>query len=98
MSKKIHAVLLALMMTAFFAHSALALEAKAILLASGLQSPVELKESPDGTGRRFIVEQTGTIRIVMPDGKMLPGAFLDLRASIVKQYVRFDERGTMGAL
>ena len=96
MSKKIHAVLLALLLTAVFAHSALALEAKAILLASGLQSPVELKESPDGTGRRFIVEQTGTIRIVMPDGKMLAGAFLDLRASIVKMYVRFDERGTLG--
>lgn len=96
MSKKIHAVLLALLLTALFAHSAFALEVKLKLVADGLQSPVDLKEAPDGSGRLFIVEQTGTIRIVTPDGKMLPGHFLDLRDSIVKQYVRFDERGTLG--
>ena len=76
---------------AFQTASALNVKVKAI--ATGLQSPVDLKEAPDGSGRLFIMEQTGTIRVVMPNGTMLPEAFLDLRASIVKQYVRFDERG-----
>ncbi|MCZ6842954.1 MAG: PQQ-dependent sugar dehydrogenase, partial [SAR324 cluster bacterium] len=75
---------------------AYALNVKVKVIADGLQSPVDLKEAPDGSGRLFIVEQTGTIRVVMPDGTMRPEAFLDLRASIVKQYVRFDERGTLG--
>ncbi|MCZ6531329.1 MAG: PQQ-dependent sugar dehydrogenase [SAR324 cluster bacterium] len=75
---------------------AYALNVKVKVIADGLQSPVDLKEAPDGSGRLFIVEQTGTIRVVMPDGTMRPEAFLDLRASIVKQIVRFDERGTLG--
>ena len=53
------------------------------VIGTGLQSPVDLKEAPDGTGRLFIVEQTGTIRVVMPDGTMRPEAFLDLREKIV---------------
>ena len=92
----IRAVFLAVVVVGFLAPSASALNVKVKVVGTGLQSPVDLKESPDGTGRRFIVEQTGTIRIVMPDGTMRPEAFLDLRKSIVTQYVRFDERGTLG--
>ena len=92
----IRAVVLAVVVVGFLAPSASALNVKVKVVGTGLQSPVDLKESPDGTGRRFIVEQTGTIRIVMPDGTMRPEAFLDLRKSIVTQYVRFDERGTLG--
>lgn len=90
------AIIVAIAAALILPTSASALNVKVKTIATGLQSPVELKESPDGTGRRFIVEQTGTIRIVMPNGKMLPGAFLDLRASIVKLYERFDERGLLG--
>lgn len=90
------AIVMAVAAVLVFSTSASALNVKVKLIADGLQSPVELKEAPDGSGRLFIVEQTGTIRIVMPNGKMLDGAFLDLRASIVKQFVRFDERGTLG--
>lgn len=78
------------------APSAYALDAKVKVIGTGLQSPVDLKESPDGTGRLFIVEQTGTIRIVMPDGTMRPEPFLDVRKKMVTLYERFDERGLLG--
>jgi len=73
-----------------------ALEVKVDVFASGLQSPVDLKEVPDGSGRIFIMQQTGAIVVVNADGTMRPEPFLDLRAKIVDQYVRFDERGTLG--
>lgn len=92
----IRAMVLAFVVVGFITPSASALNVKVKVIGTGLQSPVDLKESPDGTGRRFIVEQTGTIRVVMPDGTMRPEHFLDLRRSIVTQYVRFDERGTLG--
>ena len=75
---------------------ALALEVKVEVFASGLQSPVDLKESPDGSGRIFIMQQTGAIVVINADGTMRPEPFLDLRARIIDPYVRFDERGTLG--
>jgi glucose/arabinose dehydrogenase len=81
---------------AFMASPALALDVKVEAFATGLEAPVDLKESPDGTGRIFIMEQTGAIVVVNADGTIRPKPFLDLRAKIVKQYVRFDERGTLG--
>jgi glucose/arabinose dehydrogenase len=81
---------------AFLAQPASAFDVKLEPIATAMQSPVDLKESPDGSGRLFIVEQTGNIRIVMPDGSMKPEPFLDLSRAIVKMYVRFDERGVLG--
>jgi glucose/arabinose dehydrogenase len=78
------------------ANTATALDVKVEAFATGLQSPVDLKEAPDGTGRIFITEQTGAIRVVDADGTMRPEPFLDLRAKIIDHYVRFDERGTLG--
>ncbi len=77
-----------------FSSPALALEVKAEVFASGLQSPVDLKEVPDGSGRIFIMQQTGAIVVINADGSMRPEPFLDLRAKIIDQYVRFDELGT----
>ena len=78
------------------ANTATALDVKVEAFATGLQSPVDLKEAPDGTGRIFIMEQTGAIRVVDADGTMRAEPFLDLRAKIIDHYVRFDERGTLG--
>ena len=36
------------------------------LVAENLNSPVALVESPDGSGRLFILEQAGLIRILSP--------------------------------
>ena len=81
---------------AFLAGSAGALDVKVEAFATGLQSPVDLKEVPDGSGRIFIMQQTGAIAVVNADGTMRPEPFLDLRAKIPQLYVRFDERGTLG--
>jgi glucose/arabinose dehydrogenase len=81
---------------ALIAQPALAADVKLEVLADGLQSPIDLKEAPDGSGRIFIAEQTGTVRIVMPDGTVRPEPFIDLSRSIVRLYVRFDERGVLG--
>jgi glucose/arabinose dehydrogenase len=75
---------------------AAALDVKVEVFASGLQSPVDLKEAPDGSGRIFIMNQTGAIVVVNADGTVRPEPFLDLRAKIPSLYVRFDERGTLG--
>ena len=50
-------------------------------VASGLNSPVDLQTSDDGTGRFFVVEQAGTIRI-LSGSTLLPGNFLDIRSRV----------------
>lgn len=64
--------------------------------ASGLTSPVVLKPAPDDSGRLFVVDQTGVIRILSPDGELLATPFLDLSESIVDLNAGFDERGLLG--
>ena len=49
-------------------------------VASGLSFPVYLT-APEGDSRLFIVEKTGTIRIVK-DGALLPAPFLDISALV----------------
>lgn len=48
-------------------------------IASGLEHPTALVFSPDSSGRLFIVEQAGRIRI-WQNGQLNPEAFLDLRS------------------
>ena len=60
----------AAMTIALLSSPALALEVKVEVFASGLQSPVDLKESPDGSGRIFIMQQTGAIVVITAAGTM----------------------------
>jgi glucose/arabinose dehydrogenase/uncharacterized cupredoxin-like copper-binding protein len=62
-------------------------------VASGLQSPVNVAFPPDGSGRMFVVEQGGTIRIVNPDGTVEPDPFLDLSGTTGQ---RLGEQGLLG--
>jgi glucose/arabinose dehydrogenase len=66
------------------------------LVADGLTDPVSFAVANDGTKRRFIVEQAGRIRILMPDGKLLDEPFLDIQDKIVRLIDVFDERGLLG--
>jgi glucose/arabinose dehydrogenase len=66
------------------------------LVAEGFTSPVALVEAPDGSGRRFVVDQAGVIRIISAAGNLLPQPFLDLRSRIVPLDPAFDERGVLG--
>jgi glucose/arabinose dehydrogenase len=64
-------------------------------IASGLHAPTVLTTANDGTGRLFVCEQTGQIRIIK-DNTLIPTPFLDLHKSIVRLHHVFDERGLLG--
>ena len=66
------------------------------LVAEGLTAPVTLVPSPDGSGRRFVVDQAGTIRVLRSTGELVAAPFLDLRSRIVPLMPDFDERGVLG--
>ncbi len=50
-------------------------------VATGLSRPLWVVAPPGDVGRSFIVEQSGTVRIV-DDGEVLPAPFLDLRSRV----------------
>ena len=50
-------------------------------LASGLVNPVQVTHAGDGSGRLFLVEQRGTVR-VFQNGQLTCGFFLDIRARV----------------
>ncbi|MBA2270925.1 MAG: PQQ-dependent sugar dehydrogenase [Chthoniobacterales bacterium] len=60
-------------------------------IATGLNSPVELVSANDGTGRLFVVEQGGRIKI-LNSGAVVTTPFLDVSARIVAG----GERGLLG--
>ncbi|MPZ60914.1 MAG: hypothetical protein GEU93_06385 [Propionibacteriales bacterium] len=64
------------------------------LVADGLVAPLSLTFAPDGSGRRFIVDQTGLVQILTPEGRVLPEPFLDISDRVVLQSA-FDERGLL---
>src|SRR5436190_12400486 len=51
-------------------------------VVSGLTAPLELTSPADGTGRLFIVQQTGQI-LILEDGTILPTPFLDVADRLV---------------
>ncbi len=60
-------------------------------VADGLDSPLYVANAGDGSGRLFVVEQTGKVRVIR-DGKVLPGAFVDVTSRISTG----GERGLLG--
>ena len=61
-------------------------------VVSGLKDPTTITHAGDGSGRLFILEQKGTIRVVK-GGKLLPEPFLDIR-KVVKS--SGSEQGLLG--
>jgi glucose/arabinose dehydrogenase len=66
------------------------------LLAEGLSAPVDLAVAGDGSGRLFVVDQVGVIRVLTAEGELLDEPFLDLRDRIVGLNPGYDERGLLG--
>ncbi len=66
-------------------------------VVGGLNRPVYLTGAGDGSGRLFVVEQTGAIRVIQ-DGKLLPTPFLDLSDRISRDALQggYTERGLLG--
>ena len=85
MTRRLTTMLVALLVLGLWAGSALAVvKVKLQLLADGLVHPLVMLNPPDGSKRLFIVEQSGTIQILMPDGKLRPTPFIDLSKKMVK--------------
>ncbi|MGN6509965.1 MAG: PQQ-dependent sugar dehydrogenase [Chitinophaga sp.] len=66
------------------------------LIAEGLVSPLGAIESPDNTGRLFILDQAGRIWIVDKNGQKLPTPFIDVSGMMVTLNPNYDERGLLG--
>ena len=64
-------------------------------VASGLTAPLELTSAADGSGRLFIVQQTGQI-LILQDRAILPTPFLDVSSRLVPLMPAYDERGLLG--
>jgi glucose/arabinose dehydrogenase len=66
------------------------------LVAEGLSSPLFLTESPDDSGRLFLVDQAGHIRILTQEGKLVEEPFLDISDKLVGLSPENEERGLLG--
>ena len=49
-----------------------------VKVADGFNDPTNVASANDGSGRLFVVERVGRVKIVDKDGKVLPQPFLDL--------------------
>ena len=65
------------------------------VVAEGLTAPVFLTHSGDGSGRLFVVDQVGQIRVIK-DNNLLPTPFLNVADRMVSINSFYDERGLLG--
>ncbi|MCU0652798.1 MAG: PQQ-dependent sugar dehydrogenase [Candidatus Pacebacteria bacterium] len=65
-------------------------------IAQGFVSPVLLVSARDSSGRLFVVDQVGVIKIIDASGNVMPENFLDIKSRIVPLSANYDERGLLG--
>ncbi len=68
---------------------------KLIEIASGFTSPVGMATPNDGTGRLFVFEQGGRIKIVK-NGKVLDEPFIDVSSRLDGLNIAYSEKGLLG--
>lgn len=66
------------------------------IVAEGLTTPLDLEQPNDDSGRLFIVDQIGVIRVVDGNGELLEAPLLDITDRMVRLSDRYDERGLLG--
>lgn len=66
-------------------------ELRAVQVASGIPAPTIIAHAGDGSGRLFLAEQAGRVRILQ-NGVLLPQPFLDIRSRVAC----CGERGLLG--
>ena len=64
-------------------------------VAGGFSSPMMVAVSPDDSGRLFVADQIGVVKIITPDKKVLNEPFLDVRDRMVRLSPTYDERGLL---
>ena len=68
-------------------------------VVSGLSHLIGLADPNDGTGRLFLVEQEGRVKVLNSDGSISQSDFIDVTANLtplVLDAVGYDERGLLG--
>ena len=66
-----------------------------VKVAEGFARPIDIQQPDDGSGRLFVVEQAGLIRVVR-DGSVQAEPFLDIRDRVTRIGGVGDERGLLG--
>jgi len=66
------------------------------LVAWAFTMPVALASPADGTGRLFVADLPGVIRVIDAGGLLLDEPFLDITDRVVKLRPGYDERGLLG--
>jgi glucose/arabinose dehydrogenase len=77
----------------FFSQSAATVEL--VPVVKGIMAPVSMAVPRDGSGRMFVCEQTGKIRIIK-NGAMLEKPFLDVSNKLDKMSKVYSEKGLLG--
>jgi glucose/arabinose dehydrogenase len=65
------------------------------LIASDLEGPIGMAVANDGTGRLFVIEQEGRIRIISK-GQLLSIPFLDVSSKLDRMNSSYSEKGLLG--
>ncbi len=65
-------------------------------LVAGLTAPIHLEQPDDGSGRLFVAQQDGLVRVVGADGALHETPLLDPRARLLSLEQGFEERGLLG--
>jgi glucose/arabinose dehydrogenase len=64
-------------------------------VAGGFSSPMMIAIPPDDSGRLFVADQIGVVKIITPDKKVAETPFLDVRDRMVRLSTAYDERGLL---
>ena len=67
-------------------------EPRLVPITNGLSAAMDVQNAGDGSGRLFVVEKAGRIRIVSQDGTLLPAPFLNIASRVTDG----GERGLLG--
>ncbi|MBW3632423.1 MAG: PQQ-dependent sugar dehydrogenase [Chloroflexi bacterium] len=58
-----------------------------VKVAGGFLDPINVASPPDGSGRLFVVERPGTIRIIDGNGQVREEPFLDITDQVLSQFL-----------
>jgi glucose/arabinose dehydrogenase/plastocyanin len=64
-------------------------------IAGGFTAPMNIASPHDGTGRLFLSDQTGVVKIFFMNGTVIDKPFLDIRDRLVPLNPSYDERGLL---
>ena len=64
-------------------------------IAGGFTAPITIADPHDGSGRLFMVDQSGYVKVFFMNGTVLDKPFLDVRDRLVRIDPTYDERGLL---